>query len=312
MTGARCRSLVAALVLCMAPIASACDRAPAPKPHAPAPAAPEPTPEPAPPEPAEQAPIVPALELPEIAGIGYLEVVTGGAKPTDPLPMIVALHGNGAFPRLMEQALLRDPGTSDHPAAIFDTPARCIFLRGTQPAHTPGHLRWFSITANEAQASPEQLAALSLQISERADEVATAISALAVARPTIGKPIVTGHSQGGILVYGLAIRHPELFAAAMPVSGWLPKPLWPTQAANPTAQALQIIALHGERDTIVGFDADQASVAQLIRLGYDIELRPVAGVGHNLAPMLGQLRDQLRDQLREELRDPSREQPARQ
>jgi phospholipase/carboxylesterase len=296
MFGARCRSLVAALALALACPASACERAPTPEPRAPAPepAAPEPNPEPTPPEP-EPAPLTPDLDLPEIAGIHYLEVVTGGADANAALPMIVALHGNGAFPRLMEQALLTDPGTTAHPAAIFDTPARCIFLRGTQDAQTPGLARWFSITANEALSSPDQLAALSAQIIERSDEVAAAITALAATRPTIGKPIISGHSQGGILTYALAIRHPELFAAAVPVSGWLPKPLWPKTSADPAARALKIIALHGERDKIVSFDGSKAGVEQLLRRGYDVELQVFPAAGHALAPMLAQLRDELRE-----------------
>ncbi|PRQ08290.1 alpha/beta hydrolase [Enhygromyxa salina] len=299
MIGARCRSLVATLALALATTALACDRAPTPRPHAPVPAAadPAPAPAPAPAQPELEPPLIPDLELPAIAGIQYLEVVTGGASADAELPMIVALHGNGAFPRLMEHALLRNPGTATHPAARFDSPARCIFLRGTQAAQAPGHARWFSITANEAQASPEQLAALSAQIADRSDEVAAAITALAAARPTIGKPIITGHSQGGILVYGLAVRHPELFAAALPVSGWLPKPLWPKHNANADAKGLKLIALHGARDTVVGFDADKAGVEQLIRLGYDVELHTFPDVRHDLSPMLGHLRDQLRDRL---------------
>jgi phospholipase/carboxylesterase len=243
-----------------------------------------------------QAPTLsPDLALPELGGIAYLEVVTGGAEPDAALPMIVALHGNGAFPRLMEYALISDLGTDEYPAVPFDRAARCIFLRGTEPIEdaAPGHARWFSITAREALAKPAQLEALSLQISERSDQVAAMITELARVRPTIGKPIITGHSQGGILTYGLAIRHPELFAAAFPVSGWLPEPMWPTQHADASARGLSIVALHGALDKVVPFDVSTTSVERLRLLDYAIELRPFPDVGHELSPMLAKLRELL-------------------
>jgi phospholipase/carboxylesterase len=287
MTHGRRRSLIAVLASCLTFAAFACERGPTPKPHAPAPATPEPTPEPAPREPEPTSQLIPDLELPELAGVQYLEVVTGSAEPNAELPMIIALHGNGAFPRLMAYAMLQDPS-----AARFELPARWIFLRGTQPVDDlgPGYARWFSITARGALARPDQLAALSAEIQDRSDEVAAAISSLVAARPTIGKPILTGHSQGGILTYGLAIGHPELFAAAFPVSGWLPEPLWPKQPADPAAGAVEVVALRGDRDTVVSFEAAALGVDQLRALGYTIEHRPFSEVKHELSPMLAELR----------------------
>lgn len=300
MTNARRRSIIALFVSCLVFAAFACEQTPTPRSPAPAPtpALPEPPPEPASPEPEPTVQLVPDLELPEIAGVHYLEVVTGGAKANAELPMIVALHGNGAFPRLMAYAMVSDPGTSDHVAAAFDTPARWIFLRGTEPVYAPGQARWFSITAKQALASPVELAALSAQIAARSDQVAAAITALTAARPTIGKPIITGHSQGGILAYAVAVGHPALFAAAVPVSGWLPEPLWPKQPADATAQALKIIALHGAQDTVVSFEAATRSAEQLRALGYDIEARTFPAVHHELSPMLAELRALLTETIR--------------
>ncbi|PRP93313.1 putative hydrolase [Enhygromyxa salina] len=271
--------------------AGACRAAPQPSEPAPRPApAAEPAPVDPEPEPEPERWPEPELELEQIAGVHYLEVVTGDADADAELPMVVALHGNGAFPRLMEAALLQNPGDAEHPAAPYDAPARFIFLRGTEAVDPPGHARWFSITANEAQASAEQLAELSAQIEARSNTVADAIAALTEARPTVGKPIITGHSQGGILTFGLAVSHPEQFAAAFPVAGWLPAPLWPKQPANEVARKLRIVALHGADDTTVSFIESEAAVEALAKLGYDITLHPYPGVRHSFSPMLAELR----------------------
>lgn len=287
--------LLSALVLALA---GACERAPAPIPS-------EPTPTPQPvtpaPEPVPPAPVVtepapgqlpepaPSL-LKEIAGVHYLEVVTGGAEADATLPMIVALHGNGAYPRLMKYAMLDDEGTSSRPAAPFDTPARFIFPRGSEAIEPPGHARWFSVTANEAMTDPAQLAELSTQIQTQSQLVADAITALSEARPTRGKPIVVGHSQGGILAFGLAVLRPEVFSAVYPLAGWLPRPLWPTQPATGAAAALPIVTMHGTADTLVSYAETNDGVTHLEQLGWTVTMVPYPGVKHVLSPMLAELR----------------------
>jgi phospholipase/carboxylesterase len=285
-----------------------CDRTPKPTPEQPSSTStPEPAPSPAPRVEPPQAPAAPEtvypepeLELPAVAGVHYLELVTGGADPEAELPMIVALHGNGAYPRLMEYALVRDPGSTSDPAPPFDAPARLIFLRGTELIDPPGHARWFSITANEAQSSPEQLAALSTEIESVAKVTAAAIDELARTRPTRGKPILTGHSQGGILTFGLAILHPELFAAAYPLAGWLPQPLWPDQPASGATKQLKIVALHGADDTVVSFERSREAITTLEQLGYTISLHPYPGVAHALGPLLAETRKLLAAEVAEE------------
>lgn len=282
-------------VLVMLALLLACESSPREQPTASAPLEPALTATPSvepesPPEPV----VAPLLDLPEVAGVHYLEIVTGGAEPDAELPMIIALHGNGAYPALMAQATIHQLGTKKRPAAPFDAPARFIFLRGTEPVGAPGHARWFSITAADAQESPARAAKLATQIEARSHFVAAAIEELIRLRPTRGKPIITGHSQGAILTLGLAVFHPELFELAIPMAGWLPRPLWPTQPADGAATQLRIVALHGTGDTIVNFARSREVVDRLAALGWSIELRAYAGVKHTFNPMLAELRSLLR------------------
>ena len=41
-------------------------------------------------------------------------------------------------------------------------------------------------------------------------------------RPTEGRALVAGFSQGGMLTFGLALHHPDLFDGAYPIAGWFP------------------------------------------------------------------------------------------
>lgn len=208
-----------------------------------------------------------ASELPAIAGVHYLEIVTGNADPEATLPMIVAIHGLGDTPRNF-QALFAD----------FSPPARIILPRALDP-YEPGW-SWFPLRARDPDVE-----ALAGGIKAAADTLAPAITALADSRPTRGKPIVTGFSQGGMLTFTLAVHHGELFSAAVPLSGWLPEPLWPKADGSPAA-APPIVAFHGDADVAVRFEPTAAAVAELERLGYRVRLQRYPAVGHALGPML--------------------------
>jgi phospholipase/carboxylesterase len=98
-------------------------------------------------------------------------------------------------------------------------------------------------------------------------------------RPTAGKPIVTGFSQGGMLSYALAALHPESVGAVFPVGGLLPEALWP--AAWPAGQERPPIhAFHGDRDPRVPIEDDRATAARLREVGLGVELTEYPGVVH--------------------------------
>jgi phospholipase/carboxylesterase len=215
------------------------------------------------PIPAATTPVVD--ELPRVGEIHYLEFVTGGADPESPLPMIVALHGLGDSPQGFRTLL-----------EAFDRPARVILPRALD-AHDEGW-SWFPIRARD-----RDIEALAQGIDHAADVLAPAIAELTQQRPTLGKPIVTGFSQGGMLSFALAVDHGELFAAALPIGGWLPEPLWP---AAPNPSAAPIFAFHGDADAAVRYEPTKLCVEQLQVLGYRAELRTYVGVGHMISPVI--------------------------
>ncbi|MEM6994711.1 MAG: dienelactone hydrolase family protein [Myxococcota bacterium] len=287
----------------------ACDRATPPatataKPPAaeetPAAPAPEPRPKAEPsPKPSTQADESPAEPTPTVeydsaAGLHYLERVVGGGEPDDALPMIVAIHGLGDRPEAFARIL-----------DTFVEPARVILPRGIDEYE--GGWSWFSTRARS-----EHVDQLGSELSVAAGVIATGVAAIADARPTRGKPIVTGFSQGGMLAFTLALHHPDVFAASVPVGGWLPPPLWPKTGPGDRAFP-PVVALHGTADAAVRYDGTKLAVDSLAELGYPVTLRTFEGVPHAIPPIVHrELLDLIQDSVRKAARaKPSAKAPGK-
>jgi phospholipase/carboxylesterase len=198
-------------------------------------------------------------------GLVYREFVVGTAAPDQPLPMVIILHGMGD-----------QPGEHWFDAIPIDFPARVIMPQA--PAAYLGGFSWFTYRVGDNE--PE---GLGRGISAAADRLGRALAVLTAKRPTLGRPIVTGFSQGGMLSFALAVRHPDQLALALPIAGTLPVPIWPATRAN-AAPNPPIRALHGTTDTVVPFGPTRELVAELARLGFDASLQTFEGVGHTIAP----------------------------
>ena len=198
------------------------------------------------------------------AGLRYLEIVQG-EKADARLPMVVVIHGMG------------DRARADWLDAIGVTlPARFI-LPEAPNAYGDGY-SWFGYKVR----GDNPPGALADGIADAAERVARALEVLLKQRPTLGRPIVTGFSQGGMLSFALALRHPELVELAQPISGTLPEPLWPTARAADGRQP-PIRALHGTADEIVPIDGPRALTAKLQALGYDATLKEFSDIGHHVS-----------------------------
>ena len=197
----------------------------------------------------------------EIAGVRYLEHMTGGARPDERVPMIVALHPMGGDPVDFLRLLRR-----------YRRRARLILPYG----HPNGGMYLWYDSVRDDVAAP--------LVTREADRIAGAVAALVAARPTAGKPLVTGFSQGGIMTFALAVTHPEALAAAFPISGLLPPSLYPSAAlsSEPRPATLPpVAAFHGASDLAVPTRGARASIAELQRAGYTAELREYPGVAHD-------------------------------
>ncbi|WP_437750965.1 alpha/beta hydrolase [Sorangium sp. So ce1389] len=205
------------------------------------------------------APATPAAPV----AVEYLEEVTGGADRGEALPLVVAIHGLGDRPESFAGLL-----------SGADFKARLIVPRGLTPYHD-GY-SWFALQQTLGSDDVGQ------GILRAAGALAATLERLAAERPTRGKAVVTGFSQGGALSFALALHHPRVVGAAFPVGGWVPPSVVPgAGAVDPATPAL--VALHGEADRRVPIGPTREAIATLSRLGVKAGLEAYPDVGHTVS-----------------------------
>lgn len=201
----------------------------------------------------------------------YLEVVPRGLGERTRLPMVVFLHGMGDLPRAEWIA-------DDAPGARYILPRA--------PAPYGQGFSWFPYRVSDG--NPD----LPRQVEGALSELSALLRVLLRSKPTVGRIVLSGFSQGGILSFGVALRHPELVELAHPVAGFLPEPLWPL-SPKPHVRPAPIRAAHGTADPIVPLAPTQRMVAVLARRGFDIELETFEGVGHAVSAPMRELTESL-------------------
>ena len=95
------------------------------------------------------------------------------------------------------------------------------------------------------------------------------------------KVMVGGFSQGAMMAYVMAIRHPDEVIAAFPIGGRIPLTLVPAQA-----RTAPIVAFHGVDDRRISIDHARESIAALKAAGSDATLHEYPGVGHTITPAM--------------------------
>ena len=195
--------------------------------------------------------------------LDYIEVLTADAEPGEALAMVAVIHGLGDRPESFIGFL-----------QAFNMKLRVILPRGPIPWGS-GHA-WFGHSQNNNwdQLSPG--------VKRSARKVARLLDHLAASKPTQGRPVLTGFSQGGILSYAVASGFPQSIQLALPISGLLPTPLWPQKSETPLIYP-PIHALHGSVDRVVPVTFARDTVAHLKAVGLDASLTeyPVAHTINN-------------------------------
>jgi phospholipase/carboxylesterase len=188
-------------------------------------------------------------------GVDFIELFPNDADETAPL--VVAIHGMGDKPDNWIESWRSFP----HKAQIVLPRAFTKYGEGYS---------WFELRDGITDAE------LGAEVGAAEEKLWKGIAKLAGTR----RLIVTGFSQGGILSFAIAARHPDKVAYAFPVSGSCPGPLLPKDKAK----AAPLVAFHGTADTVLAFKWGQGAVNAFKEQGNDATLKVYPGVGHTITP----------------------------
>jgi phospholipase/carboxylesterase len=183
------------------------------------------------------------------------------AAPNDKLPMLIALHGLGDAPEKFVELFTG-----------LELRVRIIAVRAPDPY--PVGSSWFPI--DDPKRAPGAILERAAQLAEFADH-------LAETRPTVGRPLITGFSQGGILSFAVAAYHAEHFQAALPIAGSLLDAL-PRYRRAP--KGFVVTAFHGRDDTRIPYAGAERTVARMNAAGTLASLTGFAGLAHSISPAL--------------------------
>lgn len=197
-------------------------------------------------------------------GLYYLEVVIGDADFDDPLPMLVMIHGRGSSAQI--------PGG---PFLGLSHPVRVIVPQA--PDRLGNGWQWLPVYVGQGLVDR-----LSSTLFQTASRLAAMLRGLAEERPTVGRLIVAGFSQGGLLTLTMALHHDDLVGHAFPLSSWLPPPIEPPYRRSDLTYP-RVRSMHGTADTIIPLAPTQALFSRLEQRGFEVELVQFEGVAHTIS-----------------------------
>jgi phospholipase/carboxylesterase len=187
-------------------------------------------------------------------GVPFIELFPHDADESSPI--VVAIHGRGDHP---ERWIETWRG--------FPTAARIALPRAPEPLGDG--FTWFDFRGGMTD---EQFGAAVGAAEER---LWRGVSKLAASGRRL---VVTGFSQGGILSFAMAARHPDAIARAFPVAGSCPGPLLPKEGAR----AAPVSAFHGTEDDVLQVRWAREAVRAFQESGNVAALREYPGVRHTI------------------------------
>ncbi len=188
--------------------------------------------------------------------------------------LIVAVHGMGDRPDRWVDDWRR-----------FPEKCQIALPRAFDPYS--GGFSWFPLRENMTD---EELGAV---VSSSEARLWKGIAKLAGKR----RVIVTGFSQGGILSFAMAARHPDVVIRAFPIAGSCPGPILPQNKAR----AAPISAFHGTSDPILDIKWGREAVHAFKEQGNEATIKEYEGVGHTITP---QIHDDVWEAIRKTLATP--------
>lgn len=198
--------------------------------------------------------------------LSFVEVLVGGTDAARPLPLLIGVHGLGDTPEAFARYFLGE----------MSVPARLVFPRGPD-VHGDGY-SWFPLprggdgdeTVSGIARSGRRLARLAARLTRERD--------------VLGKPVIFGFSQGGILSFAVAASAGKQFAAAVPIAGFLPDVLIPGNIRG----APGVFAYHGADDPLIPASDGLRTVERFREAGVNASFFEYPGIAHGISRRMGE------------------------
>ncbi|UCF33558.1 MAG: dienelactone hydrolase family protein [Phycisphaerales bacterium] len=173
-----------------------------------------------------------------------------GYDRREPAPMIIALHGYGAFARGIGEQWRNVAG---------EIGALVVAPQGLEPIASGGGLHWGDV--------------------DDADYVIELAKDFVRKRYKIDEDrvVLTGFSQGGFIALALGARHPDQFIGVIPMAGpYIPQLDAPKEATGDRLPRFYFMV--GEQDQLV--DQCRQAARDFAEAGYEVQLNVYPGVAH--------------------------------
>ena len=214
----------------------------------------------------KQGPVDTTLQIVAPALYPCLVQYPNSGRPSEPVPLVVGLHGYGGSPTGFLRLFQR----------YQDRPFIYATLQAPYPMNTENNegFSWSSMD------NPDQ-DYRQLQITQAAEQVVRAIRHLKRVYPVSNVTLV-GFSQGAMLSLVTAIRYVEDVQSAVAFGGWLNlDELSPEEFTS--LKKPRLLLVHGREDRVIDFKKAESAEQTLRNQGYEVSLMLFSG-GHSIPP----------------------------
>lgn len=202
------------------------------------------------------------------AGVEFKELIHPEADEF--LPLIVAIHGKSGAPEHWVNGWMSFPGKVN-----IALPRG--FIKEAEDTYS-----WFPWSTDPKDPK------LATDVGLAEEKLWKAIAMLARGR----RVMVAGFTEGAMLCYAIALRHPDVVTHAFPVVGTCPQGLVPTTPSK----VAPITEYHGVADDQLRIEGVRDGVKMIQAIGGDITLREYPGIKHTAT-------DKMHDDLRVDMQN---------
>ena len=220
---------------------------------------------------------------------GFRVVVPPDLKVNTEYPLVIILHGHGANPENYVGIFERFASSLEVIVVAPYGPYPIPTERGQGHSWYPAP--WFFLELIRTGTSTGDRAQRRKEIELQEEAVSRNFVLAAIDQVSGEFPVdpdrvfLMGHSEGGVLAYGLALEHPDLFRGLIVVGARLRESDATPEILTASAGRLEVMICHSPGDQAIGIDHAEAAAGTLKEAGVQSKIFRYEG-GHGLTAEL--------------------------